>query len=241
MQLRLPWDATARGTAPAVPAAHEVVVDGRAVPVTIARHRRARRYILRVTEDGALRLTVPRGASVIGGLRFAGRQTAWIAGEWRRLASRTTAWRAGTSILFRGARTTVEVEGNVVTCGTERLCLVHAADLRLDVEAHLRSLAVRELPRRTVELAATHGFAVSRVRVGSARSRWGSCAASGAISLNWRLVQMPPAVEDYVICHELAHLRQPNHSVRFWREVAAICPDWRAAERWLRSHGREIL
>lgn len=52
---------------------------------------------------------------------------------------------------------------------------------------------------------------------------------------------MPPPVADYVILHELAHLRQPNHSRRFWREVAGICPAWREAERWLRRHGRELL
>ncbi len=216
-------------------------MDGRVVPVTIARHRRARRYILRVSEDGALRLTVPRGASIIGGLRFAARQTAWIAGEWRRLATRRTPWRAGTPVLFRGVRTTLTLDRAVVVCGDERIPVGQAADLRAEVEAHLRALAERELPRRTAELAAMHGFRVTRVRVGRARSRWGSCSAAGAIAFNWRLVQMPPAVEDYVICHELAHLRQPNHSVRFWREVAAICPEWRAAERWLRSHGREIL
>ena len=59
--------------------------------------------------------------------------------------------------------------------------------------------------------------------------------------LNWRLIQMPPAVADYVILHELVHLEHPNHSRRFWRGVERVCPEWRAAERWLRRHGRELL
>jgi predicted metal-dependent hydrolase len=79
------------------------------------------------------------------------------------------------------------------------------------------------------------------VRVRDQQSRWGACSGKGAITLNWRLVQMPPDVADYVMLHELAHLRQPNHSRRFWREVDRLCPSWRDAERWLRAHGRELL
>ena len=82
---------------------------------------------------------------------------------------------------------------------------------------------------------------MSGVSVRNQRSRWGSCSTRGTIALNWRLIQMPPDVSDYVILHELAHRRQPNHSTRFWREVEALCPWWREAERWLRKHGKELL
>jgi predicted metal-dependent hydrolase len=80
-----------------------------------------------------------------------------------------------------------------------------------------------------------------RIAVRDQRSRWGSCSARGAIMLNWRLIQMPPEVADYVMLHELVHLVQPNHSRRFWRAVEGVCADWRVAERWLRQHGRELL
>jgi predicted metal-dependent hydrolase len=80
-----------------------------------------------------------------------------------------------------------------------------------------------------------------KIGVRSQRTRWGSCSTRGVIMLNWRLIQLPPWVRDYVLFHELAHLRQPNHSRRFWREVERLCPDWRTAERWLRAHGREVL
>jgi predicted metal-dependent hydrolase len=59
--------------------------------------------------------------------------------------------------------------------------------------------------------------------------------------LNWRLIQMPADVCDYVILHELVHLDHPNHSRRFWRGVERVCPEWRSAERWLRRHGRDLL
>jgi len=72
--------------------------------------------------------------------------------------------------------------------------------------------------------------------VRSQKSRWGSCSRRGTISLNWRLIQTPDFVRDYIILHELAHLREMNHSPRFWRAVIEFCPGYRDAERWLRAH-----
>jgi predicted metal-dependent hydrolase len=114
-------------------------------------------------------------------------------------------------------------------------------DVRDVVHAGLRALATGELPPRCLALAGTCGWRPAAVTVRNQRSRWGSCSSRGTITLNWRLVQMPPAVADYVMLHELAHLRHPNHSHRFWRAVAGVCADWRSSERWLRRHGRELL
>jgi len=112
-----------------------------------------------------------------------------------------------------------------------------AVRLPAEVEAHLRRAAARELPARLGELARAHGFAVAAVSVRNQRTRWGSCSRSGRISLNWRLVQMPPDVRDYVLLHELTHLRHPNHSPRFWRELARLCPHHAEARRFLRTAG----
>jgi predicted metal-dependent hydrolase len=109
-------------------------------------------------------------------------------------------------------------------------------NLRSLIEKHLWQLASRELPPRLAELAKQHGFQVRRASVRNQRSRWGSCSKRGTISLNWRLVQTPMFVRDYIILHELAHLKEMNHSRRFWREVARLCPDFARAERWLKDH-----
>lgn len=111
-----------------------------------------------------------------------------------------------------------------------------SANLRSIVEKHLWRLASLELPARVAELAQTHGFQVHRVTVRNQRSRWGSCSKHGTISLNWRLVQTPAFVRDYIILHELAHLKEMNHSNRFWRAVARICPEFARAELWLKEH-----
>ena len=102
--------------------------------------------------------------------------------------------------------------------------------------APLRDRAKRELPPRLLELAAQHGLTVSRVSIRNQRWRWGSCSRTGHICLNWRLVEMPEAVRDYVLIHELMHLKRMDHSPAFWKLVAAACPEYKKARAWLRSH-----
>ena len=109
-------------------------------------------------------------------------------------------------------------------------------DLPEDEQRAYRARAVRELPARLLELAAGVGLQVRKVSVRNQRQRWGSCSTSGLICLNWRLITMPGWVRDYVIYHELMHLKRMDHSPAFWKLVAAVCPNYRDARRWLRRH-----
>jgi predicted metal-dependent hydrolase len=108
-----------------------------------------------------------------------------------------------------------------------------------EIENKLRARARLELPARLLELAAQNELRVVRVSVRNQRWRWGSCAPNGHICLNWRLVQMPPEIRDYVMIHELMHLKRMDHSSRFWRLVAHACPNYQDARRWLREHARQ--
>jgi predicted metal-dependent hydrolase len=237
MQLRLPWAEPATS-----PRARQLTIAGRHVPVTIARHRLARRYVVRVSPDGGLRLTVPRGASLAGGFAFAARQADWISREMERQRVRYAPWVTGSRAWFRGEQVSIAVNGASAAFGPEVVELqAPDADVRGAIEARLRGLAAEELPQRCQALAREAGIEVAQVSVRNQRSRWGACSSRKVITLNWRLVQMPPSVSDYVIFHELMHTRQPNHSRRFWREVDAVCSWWREAERWLRRNGRELL
>lgn len=100
--------------------------------------------------------------------------------------------------------------------------------------------ARHELPSRLLALAADLGLAVSKVSVRNQRWRWGSCSRRGHICLNWRLVETPAWVRDYVMIHELMHLRRMDHSRKFWKLVAEACPDYARARAWLREHGRAL-
>jgi predicted metal-dependent hydrolase len=175
-----------------------LVLGRRQWAVTYVRHRRARHYILRVAEDGSLRVTIPRGGSRKDAERFARQKADWVDREqYRRHLARGSAgplW-----------------------------------------DARFRPQAARELPARLMELAASHGHRVAGVTVRNQRSRWGSCSPSGRISLNWRLIQAPPSVRDYVLLHELTHLAVSNHSPKFWKALEAVCPWHRDARAWLRA------
>lgn len=226
-----------------------LLAGSRAVQLQVVRNRRARRYILRLRPDGTARVTVPRGGSELEARRFAEKQTHWLEKQLLRQASspmRPRAWFPGTEIWFRGESVGLELgnngEGDRLRFGTEWLRISDiGADLRPEVEGYLRHLAERELPELVFELAARHQLKVQRVRVGNQRSRWGSCSRRGTVSLNWRLVQTPFFVRDYIVLHELAHLKEMNHSRRFWREVARLCPEFERAEKWLKEHSRKLL
>ncbi|MBI3553179.1 MAG: M48 family metallopeptidase [Elusimicrobia bacterium] len=93
---------------------------------------------------------------------------------------------------------------------------------------------------RTALWAARMGLAYRSVRIKDQRTLWGSCSKEGNLNFNWRVVLAPPEALDYLVIHELAHLREMNHSRRFWALVAAQCPGWKAQRRWLREHSREL-
>jgi predicted metal-dependent hydrolase len=171
-------------------------------PIYYVRHRRARRYLLRVEHDGRLRVTIPRGGSRREADAFVGRHLDWVARERARLTTTST--------------------------------------VSFEERYRNRQQARAELPARLLELAARHGLTVTRVSVRNQRTRWGSCGRDGHISLNWRLVLMPADVRDYVLVHELMHLRRLDHSRAYWRLVAAACPRYREARQWLRVNGPSL-
>lgn len=244
MQLSLPFRKSQPPRAPET--AHDVITAGRRVwTVAYLRHPRARNYVLRVREDGSLRVTIPRGGSRKEAERFARSKADWIERERYRIElarGREGGWQDGRPVLLRGESVPLEVDpiAGIARLGGERIALSGEgpAALGAAVTRHLRGLAARELPARLRELAASHGHAISGVTVRDQRSRWGSCSATGRVSLNWRLVQAPPAVRDYVLLHELTHLVEGNHSRRFWKKLEVVCPWHREARAWLRDWRR---
>jgi predicted metal-dependent hydrolase len=107
--------------------------------------------------------------------------------------------------------------------------------LRDVVQSWLQREARRLFEARSAHFAERLGVRVTRLSLSSAKTRWGSANAGGAIRLHWRLVQYPLATIDYVVAHELAHLREMNHGPRFWAVVGSVVPDYRAARRQLGS------
>jgi predicted metal-dependent hydrolase len=215
--------------------------------VEFVRVRTARRYILRVRPDGTLRVTVPRGGSRAEAIAFVGRHLTWIGRERARVSNERAPlrWSQGSTIPLFGEPHTIRIEdtdaGPVARYADRSVRVGDVADVRPDIERDLRSVAIERLVPRLQRLAAEHGLQVRRVTIRNQRSRWGSCSRSGTVALNFRLVQMPPAICDYVLIHELMHLKQQNHGARFWALVERACPEYRDAERWLRRSGRALF
>ena len=213
--------------------------------LVFVRSGRARSYRLTLRKDGVAVATIPARGSAREAQAFVEQHQDWLARARARHARRPRTaeiWKVGTPVLWRGELTEIrEADGG----DKPKVCLAAdvfrvpalAGDLRAALEKQFTRRAKIELPARTWELSAETGADVKHVTVRNQRSRWGSCSAGGTISLNWRLVQAPEAVRDYIIYHELAHLWEMNHSDRFWTRVEQVCPGWRDAERWLKRNG----
>jgi predicted metal-dependent hydrolase len=228
---------------PPLPLLDALQIGARAVPLMLVHHPRARRYLLRLRSDGTARVTIPRRGTISAAKDFVLRNGDWLEKQFQQLATQpriSAAWNLGTEILFRGEPVRIEnSDANLINFGSEQIIVSDAsADLRPVIQKYLRQLAARELPVRVWELAAQHGVEVTRVSVRNQKSRWGSCSRRETISLNWRLIQTPLFVRDYIILHELAHRRQMNHSEKFWQEVARLCPEYLQAEKWLKQNAK---
>lgn len=100
--------------------------------------------------------------------------------------------------------------------------------------------AVELLPQRVDRYADVIGIGPERLKIAEYKSRWGFCREDGLIALNWRIIQAPLSVIDYVVVHELTHRQHPHHRQTFWQAVEAVLPDYEARKQWLKDHGAEL-
>lgn len=235
-----------------------VLANGQRVRVHYRRNARARRFILRLDREGDVRVTVPGRGTMAAAKEFLESRRDWIGQQRKEFAGRHSQRlqaRARGLVWYRGREVPVTLRDDLrpakIALGENLLPLAtrrakgapppSARDLRSLAEEAIRKVARQELAELTWQLAAAHHIRLRHVTIRSQRARWGSCSSQGTISLNWRLLQTPDNVRNYVILHELMHRRQLNHSDRFWAEVQAVCPDWKQAERWLKAHSELLL
>lgn len=124
--------------------------------------------------------------------------------------------------------------------GAELLKLPASGNVSQRLVHALKARAIQWFSGRVEEYCLRLGVPVPEVRLSSARTRWGSCSSLSGIRLHWRLIHLRPALSDYVVAHEVAHLIEMNHSPRFWSVVEALCPQWRALRAELRDAGRAL-
>lgn len=225
-----------------------MVVDGHVVVVRVRRSRRARRMRLTVGPGRAPEVVVPariRGRAVDEFLRS---NQLWLAGKLATLRAASqrprafpersgSVWLAGQPVPVihdPAGRAGAALRDGRLVVGGARADADAAIErwYRREARHRLELTAQREAPRLDVRFQA--------LSVRDQRTRWGSCSHNGRLSFSWRLVLAPPCVLDYVVVHELCHVREFNHSPSFWRLVESARPDWRDAAGWLREHGHEL-
>lgn len=238
-------------------AAREIVLGGHTVGYALKRVRR--RSIGFIVGTDGLSVNVPNWVGVRD-IECALREKAnWILGKLheqrergRRLQSARVDWRDGVSIPFLGqpvvvvldARAGVTPSGALLDAAGEasqrRLHIglpIHAEpeQIRDAVQSWLQRQAKRVFAERCEHYAAQLGVRYRRLGLSSAQTRWGSASADGSIRLSWRLIHFGVATIDYVVAHELAHLREMNHSPRFWEVVRSVVPDYERTRRALKT------
>lgn len=130
----------------------------------------------------------------------------------------------------------------------QQLHLILSPRSRLDDEAQIRQLlsrwyqqqALKVLTDKTRQLAQSMGLVCTQVSIKATRSKWGHCTSRGAIQYNWQILLAPEAIVDYLVAHEVSHLRHHNHSADFWALVASVCPTFKVDRAWLKSEGASL-
>ncbi|HMN64536.1 MAG TPA: SprT family zinc-dependent metalloprotease [Burkholderiaceae bacterium] len=218
-------------------------------PVHYELRRSRRRTIGFVIDDRGLRVTAPRWVPMGEIERALQEKARWILRklvEWRDHEARrervAIRWHDGATLRFLGTALTLSVDPGARGVARDgdllRVGLPPRAgeeQLRDRVQSWLQARAREVFAERIPVFAERLGRTPSRWALSSARTRWGSCTPDGAIRLNWRLVHFPMEIVDYVIAHELAHLRELNHGPRFWSTVGELFPDFERARAWLRD------
>lgn len=212
--------------------------------------RARRRSIGFMIDDQGLRVSAPKWVTLLQIETALQEKSRWILRkivEWREHAQRrerlAVRWEAGGTIAHLGRPLTLAPDPSVRGVrlepdGTLRVGLPPAAgpaQLRDTVQAWMQGQARELFKVRLTHWSTRLGVQPSRWQLSSARTRWGSCTADGAVRLNWRLVHFPPDIIDYVIVHELAHLREMNHGPRFWATVQSVLPEFDSARRQLKD------
>ncbi|MBD1210161.1 MAG: M48 family metallopeptidase [Ignavibacteria bacterium] len=237
----------------------------------IRKRTQAKRMSLKVSHDGRVWVSVPMRASLKDARSFMEKNIAFVQatldkvaaersqktlekpnaplevlveGEWLRL------------MIAPGEKFTMNIshDSDGILALQSRHLLITVPSEKISSEENAHSAAMQYwrytmihraneiLPTRTLALAESFGEPVRRIAVKDQKSLWGSCVkARRSVNLNWRCILFPPPVLDYLIIHELAHLRQANHSQAYWQQVEAWCPTYKESEKWLKANGRRIM
>jgi len=224
---------------------HELLkIDGQVLEVKVRLNPRARRMIVKVNPaTGEVCVTVRSQRGLPAALDFARGEKDWIARQLAKVP-KPLPLVPGTSVPLRGTPHEIRAaaKGPAPVWCADGVIWVRgeAAHSPRRVLDFLKKEARKTFEARALDHGERLGVKPARITVRDTTSRWGSCSSARSLSFSWRLILTPGFVLDYVVAHEVAHIRQMNHSPRFWAEVKKLVPDIAAPQRWLKAHGRDL-
>jgi predicted metal-dependent hydrolase len=233
---------------PDAPVEHVHEVAGRSLPLKIVENDRAKRLTLRIeTGGGGLRVTMPPGLSHLEVQHFLRRHQGWLESRLARMPDRPQV-RPGVKLPLRGVPHLIVHEpgrrGSVSVDAIEGtpVLLVHGERIHLPrrLVDFLKRQARADIEPLVAKHAATVGRRAKSIRFKDTSSRWGSCSSQGNLSFSWRIMMAPPAVINYLVAHEVAHLREMNHGPKFWALCQELCPDTLRCKAWLKRNGSAL-
>lgn len=222
---------------------YNIAIHNQTFPIFIRKHKTARRMVLRYQPlRGAIGLTLPRYASIRQGLDFIASKEEWIAHEVLHHRHKI-AFTDGATIPILGVNYVLQhAGGRGTTTIQDNKILVHgdAAFMERRVRDWIKYTVGETISALAYKHAKSLGVTIKKISLRDTGSHWGSCNASGRLSFSWRLAFAPKEVLEYVVCHEVAHLVELNHSKAFWDIVASLCPHWQHSRKWLKAHGAQL-
>ena len=238
---------------PAIVGTYKATLDDQTVSYAVKRSSRAKHARLEVRVETGLTVVIPSSYNINDIPDLLRKKGRWILDKLAKYASgqpitKGKELKSGYFIPYLGRHLKVVTRYdpgtvNCVKLENNRLLVdlnSRNGRLNLVLEWWYRQQAEKLIKERADELCPRLGVAYNRLTVRGAKTRWGSCSQKGNLNFNWKLMMAPEPVIDYVIIHELAHLKEMNHSKNFWKLVAEHCPKWRTHRKWLKSHEAEL-
>lgn len=204
---------------------------------------KAKKLTLRIDEKNKIPVVcVPKFCPRKTVLKFLEKHKDWVFNSLARLP-KTVFFFSGDEIVFLGEKIVLLHEPEQKGIVFEKNCLKTGGQIEFfhrRVKDFLKEKTLQYLKSLTREKAKILGCKVKNVAIKDTKSRWGSCSSLGNINYNWRICFAPKEVIEYLVCHEVAHLKEANHSKNFWELVEKLCPDCVEARRWLKKFGKNL-
>lgn len=232
-----------------------LTVNNLEIPISFRRSRRAKRLRMQIDSSGRLELIAPwlTPKSIVN--RFVVTHTKWIEKQVAKIEIQKKRrpefnYRSGDTFYYFGepvvlmVKPSVRKRPSINIRGYQMIITLHrevgradgVAAIKKAIENFYKKKAEEVIHDRLQHFNEFYGYKYNRVTLRNQKSRWGSCSARGNLNFNWRLIMAPIEVIDYVVVHELCHLKEMNHSARFWKLVEKAIPKYKEVRRWLREN-----